>query len=522
MTKTHREALEAARTAFNDRWSSNVYGADPLEAAIQTYLSERGQEAWGVSFKEGEFEFVTLEKGAIEEEYHTHMWDRDCRVPVLIIPQPDRKEVVRSAEHNEVSAGNVAQPPQEEAGEADDAGALPTDVVRLVIAARNVAFEDPTPETLRELDQASEAFASRVPWEDEPDEAPISSDSANAIEQYIRRGKIDGLGDSTDGGYLLPAAWGYPDTQPEGNQVGELYAMPSATQTLLDDPVVGIADWLREEIATAEKEAREKHPGAVFGRYRILRDPYSSKPYVLFYVSAPIIVPATEPAAAEDIVGRLRELGAPYRRIAPEHVYLEAANEIERLRAENEYLAGEARHIASYLRRIEDLKQTLTDAPILMIDVKAARLLGESEAVEYMKKVVEWLPRAKKLCDTALSEANVQREPVSLVADTDALRTLAHARKIRDGIPGPIEEFAEWQAAERIDRLTAVCSNFEITGPDDDGVVWIQLHGNGTSGQGLLRVGAIDAVEGEQPIIVQVALALEEDRRAALAKVERA
>lgn len=47
--------------------------------------------------------------------------------------------------------------------------ALSADVVRLVIAARGVAFDDhPTPEALRKLDAASEAFADRVPWEDQP------------------------------------------------------------------------------------------------------------------------------------------------------------------------------------------------------------------------------------------------------------------------------------------------------------------------------------------------------------------
>lgn len=46
--------------------------------------------------------------------------------------------------------------------------ALPEDVVRLVIAARDVAYSDPIPETMRELDKAAEAFADRVPWEDEP------------------------------------------------------------------------------------------------------------------------------------------------------------------------------------------------------------------------------------------------------------------------------------------------------------------------------------------------------------------
>jgi hypothetical protein len=49
------------------------------------------------------------------------------------------------------------------------ASALPDDVVRLVIAARVVAYGDPTPEETRELDKASEAFADRVPWDDEPE-----------------------------------------------------------------------------------------------------------------------------------------------------------------------------------------------------------------------------------------------------------------------------------------------------------------------------------------------------------------
>jgi len=51
---------------------------------------------------------------------------------------------------------------------------LPQDVVRLVIAARNLVFSDerPTPcsELWTKLDQASEAFASRVAWDDEPEQ----------------------------------------------------------------------------------------------------------------------------------------------------------------------------------------------------------------------------------------------------------------------------------------------------------------------------------------------------------------
>lgn len=43
------------------------------------------------------------------------------------------------------------------------------DVAALVVAARHVAYYNaPEPETLTALDKAAEAFASRVPWDDEP------------------------------------------------------------------------------------------------------------------------------------------------------------------------------------------------------------------------------------------------------------------------------------------------------------------------------------------------------------------
>ena len=45
---------------------------------------------------------------------------------------------------------------------------LTSAMVRLIIAARIVAFEDQGAEALAELDRASEAFAADVPWDDEP------------------------------------------------------------------------------------------------------------------------------------------------------------------------------------------------------------------------------------------------------------------------------------------------------------------------------------------------------------------
>lgn len=55
---------------------------------------------------------------------------------------------------------------------------LPADVVRLVIAARRVAYEGAAEDDLRALDIAAEAFASRVPWDDEPDELPAAPTGA--------------------------------------------------------------------------------------------------------------------------------------------------------------------------------------------------------------------------------------------------------------------------------------------------------------------------------------------------------
>lgn len=55
---------------------------------------------------------------------------------------------------------------------------VPADVRRLVMAARAVAFDEPSRgDALHELDVASEAFASRVPWGDEPARALLTPPS---------------------------------------------------------------------------------------------------------------------------------------------------------------------------------------------------------------------------------------------------------------------------------------------------------------------------------------------------------
>jgi hypothetical protein len=88
----------------------------------------------------------------------------------------------------------------------------------------------------------------------------------------------------------------------------------------------------------------------------------------------------------------------------------------------------------------------------------------------------------------------------------DANRTFATNSILPDHLT--IVEKAE------VEALRAVANNFEITGPDEDGLVWLILRGRGTTGRALFNIGTADR------IVAQVAMALEQDRRAAIAKAE--
>lgn len=61
-------------------------------------------------------------------------------------------------------------------------------------------------------------------------------------------------------------------------------------------------------------------------------------------------------------------------------------------------------------------------------------------------------------------------------------------------------------------ELLALAASFEITGPDADGLLWLVLHGNGTTGKAMFNLRQADGIAG------QVALMLESNRRAAIAK----
>jgi hypothetical protein len=68
------------------------------------------------------------------------------------------------------------------------------------------------------------------------------------------------------------------------------------------------------------------------------------------------------------------------------------------------------------------------------------------------------------------------------------------------------------EALKSVPDLHSLATNFEVTGPDADGLVWLVLHGNGTAGRAMVNLGTPDQ------LVAQVALHLEKDRRAALSK----
>jgi len=74
--------------------------------------------------------------------------------------------------------------------------------------------------------------------------------------------------------------------------------------------------------------------------------------------------------------------------------------------------------------------------------------------------------------------------------------------------PGPGADNASSPGPQ--DVREKVLSSFEIRQPDADGFVWLFFHGNGTVGKGAVNLGTADR------IVAQVALKLEEDRKAAL------
>lgn len=109
-----------------------------------------------------------------------------------------------------------------------------------------------------------------------------------AVTNYILNGDATKIRKTDGGSFALP--WiGQPI--PSGHTVfGDLYAMPAATIDLLEshDRNLSLRKWLIEEtLPTFKKQIEDAGwRNARIGSASILRDPYTAKPYVLFYVAA--------------------------------------------------------------------------------------------------------------------------------------------------------------------------------------------------------------------------------------------
>lgn len=105
----------------------------------------------------------------------------DASLPPSEAPSPSAAD--ERADRNAAAVALEADARQKAEAEIERSSALSPAMVRLIIAARIVAFEDQGADALRELDQASEAFASAVPWDDEPDDdSPLTEKEEAMID----------------------------------------------------------------------------------------------------------------------------------------------------------------------------------------------------------------------------------------------------------------------------------------------------------------------------------------------------
>jgi hypothetical protein len=114
-----------------------------------------------------------------------------------------------------------------------------------------------------------------------------------------------------------------------------------------------------------------------------------------------------------------------------------------------------------------------------------------------------------KLCQLRKGYAHLEAEACLLAEENKRLRQVCGI----DSAESDSDEFhANANLIAAAPDMYAVASNFEIHGPDDDGMVWLVLHGRKATGRAMVRIGH------KSLICAQVALKLEADRAAALRK----
>lgn len=129
-----------------------------------------------------------------------------------------------------------------------------------------------------------------------------------ALDTYLRTGDDGILAAHFISEKTARGGWRLPDEvierqtwaeMPERmDRQGTIYAMPAATPTALDDSAWSIFEWLASECEASFAHQAWPYRKEAYAPLSVLRDPYSAKPYVLFYCEAPM-KPSASPLPAE-------------------------------------------------------------------------------------------------------------------------------------------------------------------------------------------------------------------------------
>jgi hypothetical protein len=163
-----RQDLEDLLNAYKERGEELERALGRLKALEEADWCDTSDADLGRQFKD----FATKVEAASEKQWRGGDAERRLGLMSLGINQA----IVMAAESNAETFTYTATGMQTGGKPLGDwtvtvarAGAeIPADVAALVLAARSVAFGEPDKAAIKRLDAASEAFADRVPWDDEP------------------------------------------------------------------------------------------------------------------------------------------------------------------------------------------------------------------------------------------------------------------------------------------------------------------------------------------------------------------
>lgn len=239
------------------------------------------------------------------------------------------------------------------------------------------------------------------------------------------------------------------------------------------------------------------------------------------------------PASMDEIAAEMDRRGEVIERLEAElaearrqaEFYPQVAGENIRLQAGLD--AAQARSVS----RGKDLRK-LRDRLILIRDEIADEgdrvYFGSTNHADEFRELVQALD---DFAWDRIMEARDDRDVIERVAAEAEIARLKQDLAIRDGcglkLLYEIREALGWNDKTSLSIMPAeirrlrqtvadakrLAENFEISGPDADRFVWLRFHGNGTSGRGAINLGE------SKHIVAKVALFLEEDRRAFLARV---